>query len=1604
MTTMVAATPLPLSAAQSSIWFAQQLQPRNPIFNIATAVEIVGDLDHGVFRRATERTMAEATCLSMNIAEGEFTQRPGDPIAPLGEIIDLSGAEDPWAAFHTFMHDDVTRVHSLAQGPPLRHELIRLASDRHLWFLRCHHALIDGYAVNLIFRRAALVYTALAAGREPRGGFGELAELLDEEQRYLDSDQHRLDSDFWASELRGVGPGVVLQPGAERLARRVRFAEITLGTDTFASVNQLAERTGSSWGTVVTAAFAAYLARRTARRDITVGYPVMNRLGSAAARIPTMNVNLLPLVLAADPAATPRDLVLRTHAAITRMQPHQRFRGVPVGDGTRLASGFSDRIGPVVNVKPFGDEVRFGALHGTIHSLYRGPVQDLSATISATTGGDLKIQCDADADLYTAEDLDHHLQALRRFFHAFAAPNTDEAAVTVRSLPLDDPAEITRLLTEWSGAGVGAPSVRPVSPVESMVGEPIPTDASATDRAVALPNSATPALDSTAPRLDNATLTLDSTAPAPDSTAAALGAVGFDHPGPAEVATTLVDQFATAVRERPNGTAVVVDGRPLSFTELDLASNILARSLIHRDVRVDDRVALHLTSSIEMVIAILGVWKAGAAYVPVDPTYPDDRVRYILEDSAAAAVLTAADIRRAAFADTEVPAADIGGAEFADTEVERRGALSADSAAYVIYTSGSTGKPKGVVVPHRGPLNLLRSHRRYTIDAEAARALRVLNTYSFSFDSSIGPLMWMLDGNELHALGRDAALDASGVVEYVRKHRIDYIDAVPVLMEQYVELGLLDPSAHRPGRLAVGGEAVPQRFWTRLHAEPDLLAFNLYGPTEASVDSGFAVVADAPEPTIGRPTYGGRLYVLDPLLLPCGVGRAGELYIGGPQLARGYHDRFALTAQRFVADPFAPGERLYRTGDLVRWRADGQLEFIGRADDQVKIRGYRVELGEVESALARHVDAERVVVDARSGSNGSVRLVAYLVRRETSWTATESDELRRVLADELPDYMIPSAFVGITELPLGPNGKVDRAALPEPQRATGHHTTTADDRIGAICAVFAEILALPSVGPDDDFFSLGGDSIVSIRLTTHLKRIGVHTTPRDVFECRTPAALSVRAEATTVTRISEPDGYGIGPIPLTPIITRVLGHGGNLDRFSHAMVLHAPTDPDLATLATAVTALLDTHDMLRARLLDVPGPPTTGDRRLDAADPTIHATGTTAPHISALRGSAHHGLLDAAETAIPNASERDSSGQIGHTTSHRAQRLLVVHPDECDYTGTVSEHLLDHPGGEQSVLDTLADELTPTTGTLLRVALLRYRDDTAPRIAILVHHLTIDGVSWRILLDDLTTAYDLAATGAPITLDPVPTSFRRWAESLNDLGRTGALTPQLPYWTETATTRTASSFGRELDPTLDTAATARRHTVEVSADITEILLTELPHRFNAGIQDALLAALAIAYATLGTPDVVVDVEGHGREEHIVPDADLSRTLGWFTSFYPVRINLTDVDPTDPGTILKLTKESLRAAPDNGIGYAILTELDPTATQLAHRPHPEILFNYLGRLSTTPNPAPWTPADPTTPLQVRHHPTMPTTHPLIINTIALPTPTGTTLHAEWTYSP
>ncbi|WP_181019443.1 non-ribosomal peptide synthetase [Nonomuraea typhae] len=557
---------------------------------------------------------------------------------------------------------------------------------------------------------------------------------------------------------------------------------------------------------------------------------------------------------------------------------------------------------------------------------------------------------------------------------------------------------------------------------------------------------------------------------------------------------TLDAAFRAQARKTPAAVATVgADGAALTFAELDAEANRLARALIARGIGAEDLVALQLPRGTGMVAAVLGVWRAGAAYLPVDPRYPADRIAHMLADARPALVLTG------------LPEEGHDSGPLAPGERVRP--LLPAHPAYVIYTSGSTGRPKGVSVPHAAVVNLLAAHRADVIargeDAVGGRRLRVAHAASFSFDASLDPLLWMLAGHELHVLDEDTCQDPELLAAYVARERVDYLDVTPSYLPPLLAAGVFG-DGHRPAVLAVGGEAIPEPLWRRLRDVPGLVARDLYGPTECAVDAYLRR-----EDGSAAPIPGDRVYVLDAHLRPVPAGVTGELYLAGAGLARGYLGRPGLSAERFVACPFgAPGERMYRTGDLARWSAGGVLEFAGRADDQVKIRGHRVEPGEVESALAGHPLLAHAVVAVREDRPGERRLVAYAV---PSGAAVERD-LRAYLAARLPAYMVPSAFVLLEALPLLPNGKVDRAALPAPGAAAapeGREARGAVER--RLCELVAEVLGTGPVGIDDDFFELGGHSLLAARLVSRVRaELGSSLGVRAVFAAPTVAALAGR--------------------------------------------------------------------------------------------------------------------------------------------------------------------------------------------------------------------------------------------------------------------------------------------------------------------------------------------------------------------------------------------------------------------------------------------------------------------------------------------------------------
>ncbi|MFB6977276.1 amino acid adenylation domain-containing protein [Streptomyces scopuliridis] len=1035
---------------------------------------------------------------------------------------------------------------------------------------------------------------------------------------------------------------------------------------------------------------------------------------------------------------------------------------------------------------------------------------------------------------------------------------------------------------------------------------------------------------------------------------------------PAEVgAGTMADLFEAQAARTPGATALWCEGEATAYAELDRRANRLARELMSRGVGPGRIVAVAVPRSAQQVTAFLAVIKAGAAYLPVDPEYPAERREFMLTDAAPAALLATEASRGLLPAAPRVPTWVLDEPEFAASVAARPataaggpGRATSGSPAYVIYTSGSTGRPKGVLVSHTGLASFAHSHaERLGLDGES----RVLQVVSTNFDVSIGDLaMSLLSGAALALPDPARELAGDGLAD-----AIESAGATHVMLPAPL-LGTLPERALPSLRCIVsGGEALSPGLLARWSAGRTVI--NAYGPTETTIAATLSdPLSGDTMPPIGRPVANTRVLVLDERLRPVPVGVAGELYIAGSGVALGYLGRTALTAERFVADPYGPaGGRMYRTGDVVRWNASGQLEFVGRTDEQVKIRGFRVEPGEIETVLLARSGLAQAAVVVREDQPGLRRLVAYVVP-EAGAGVPEQAVLRKDVAAVLPDYMVPAAFVVQDALPLTANGKLDRAALPAPEFDAGvPGRDPATEREKTLCRIFADLLGRETVGADDSFFDLGGDSIVSIQLVSRARAAGIELTVPDVFECRTPAALAQIAEAASETLTEDPDA-GIGELPLTPIMHWWREHGGPVDGFHQAMMVRTPAALDVTALTAAVQAVVDRHDALRLRLT-----------RAGDEDWRIEVRA---------RGEVRAGELvhrvDFAEAAASGDEE--------------ARRALLV------------EH------GRAA-----SGRLTPESGSLVQVVWFDAGADRPGLLMLAVHHLAVDGVSWRILLPDLAAAWSQVAAGREPELDAVGTSLRTWALRLAEEAHEARRLEELPLWRAALGGPDPRLAARPLDKRRDVFGTARTLTLTLPAEVTEPLLTSVPAAFDIGIRDVLLTGFAVAVASwrarrqpsLGNA-VLVEMEGHGREP-VVKGADLARTVGWFTSSFPVRLNPGQVDWNDfwaggeaVESALAKVRAGLAALPDGGVGYGMLRYLNERAgAQLAGLPEPQIGFNYLGRFPAGGGDAEaqdWSPPPGMAGLTGGGDAAMPMAHSLDLNAQTQDHPDGPRLVAAWAW--
>lgn len=974
---------------------------------------------------------------------------------------------------------------------------------------------------------------------------------------------------------------------------------------------------------------------------------------------------------------------------------------------------------------------------------------------------------------------------------------------------------------------------------------------------------------------------------------------------------TLVEVFDAQCARTPELIAVTDARTTLTFSALDALANRIARALLRLGVGAEDVVVVPATRSALTLASIVAVMRSGSAYLPIEPDAPAARTQRIVDSARPVAIVTTPDDHTAdnALLDGSVtlgscPIVDTSTlAESEDdhrvvTDAERRTPLHPDSPAYLIYTSGTTGVPKGVVVPHRGLANLYFSHRDRVHDPTVARSgrphLNVGHAWSLAFDASWQPQLWMFGGHAVHVFDRDAAADPTVLLGELRRVSADFVEVVPSVLEHLIRAGLGSEIC----ALGVGGEAVSRGLWDRMRSLDSVVLHNFYGPTEVTVDAVHTSTDRSDYPLIGRPVAGLRAYVLDAGLRPVPVGVVGELYLAGPGVVRGYRAASALTAQHFLPDPFAAdGTRMYRTGDLVSWTEHGLLDYTGRADHQVKIRGHRVELGEIEHCLRGLDGVADARVVARADGTGAERLSAHVVPE--SGRTIDIGELRVGVAGRLPSYMVPAAYTVLDRFPLLSNGKLDLAALPEgrvPDRVPSPPETDLEHRL---CAEISDLLGVPDIGVDDDFFDLGGDSIMSMELSARLRARGLTVSPRDVSTGRTVRALAVVAEESVGVQIdsrySSLSPYG--EVPVTPIVAWLAGVGGPIDQISQAVLLRVPAELTERRIVAMIDALARRHPILRARFdgvrLTIPEPDGFPSEWLSVQDITGESD-------------------DAARGAVCVAS--------------RAAKT----------------------------------RLRPTDGRMIDLVWFR-RDGEPGDLLVTLHHLVVDGVSWRVLLPDLHI--DNGSSTAP-AVAPAPDSFRRWAHAVHDHAHSASILDDLDRWAAIAATGARVPLIRPLDPAIDVGATLDRLSFTLTEDETAALLSGVSNVLGGSLDDVLLGTFAAALVSWseagadgGDVEFVVDVEGHGRGDVGSSAVDGSGVVGWLTDVHPIRIaartdRLDAVLAGSVGAARELVAGAQRArsaVPGEGMSYGALRYLNPQGLKaLSEYDSAAVEFNYLGR--------------------------------------------------------
>ncbi|NDJ21054.1 amino acid adenylation domain-containing protein [Nostoc sp. B(2019)] len=1417
------------SFAQQRLWFLDRLEPGNPVYNISLAINLKGQLEVTLLEQSLNEIIRRHETLRTT-----FTTVNGEPVQVIAPSLKLSlsivncqkNVElQGDLAVRQLLTQASQQPFDLIQGPLLRAKLLRLAQQEHILLLEMHHIISDGRSVEIFLQEIALLYKAfLTKSSSPLPSISiQYKDFAHWQRQWLQGEILQTQLSYWKQQLEGIPAALQLPTDRPRPTVQTSHGaqqSIELSETVIEQLKAIARQKSITLFMLLLAAFQTFLYRYTGQDDIAVGSAIANRNRDEIKGLIGFFVNTL--VLRTDMSGDPTFDELLT-----------RVKKVALGAYTHQDLPF-DQL--VEALQPERDTSRTPLFQVMFN------VQDYSQLpeMPGLTLSLLKIETK------TAQfDLSLSIDILEKEVMASFEYNTD----------LFDAATITKMLRHFQNL-LSSITANPQARLSNL---PL---LSTTDRQELLE------LCTNKSQIPNSQL------------------------------ECIHQQFEAQVERTPNAVAVVFQNQHLTYKQLNQRANQLAHYLKTLGVKPEVLVGICIERSLEMVVGLLAILKAGGAYLPLDPAYPKERLALMLKDAQVSVLLTSSvqlgtlpeHKSQVICLDTDWQAIS---QENQENPIHR---TQPENLAYLIYTSGSTGTPKGVMIQHRSLTCYINTacieFEMKTSNIDGGQSQRVLQFASFSFDTAAEEIFPCLISGAALILRTDEML--SSIPQFLQQCHdwgVTVLD-LPTAFWHQVTAELATANLALPDSLRlviIGGERADKKHlitWQQQVGQRVRLV-NSYGPTETTIVATLCdlSVSTAGEVPIGRAIPQVQTYVLDPYLQLVPVGTPGELYIGGIGVARGYLNRPDLTAGKFIPNPYSSkGERLYQTGDLVRYLPNGNLEFLGRIDHQVKIRGFRIELAEIETILNQHLAVREAVVVVHENSENSKRLVAYVVPQKTQ-TLTIA-ELRGFLESKLPSYMIPGAFVILEALPLTPNGKVDRTLAtlntvrPELEETFVAPQTTVEKQLAVI---WAEVLGLKEIGVNDNFFRLGGDSILSLQVIFKANQIGLNLTPKQLFQYQTIAQLALVVGTTKKIQAEQMQLTGL--LELTPIQHWFFEQKQpEPHHWNQSVLLESKQNIDPIILEKIVEFLQKHHDILRLRFI-----------------------------------------------------------QEEFTT----QALIASPDDQIPLTCFDFSAL---PKDKQAVaIETAATKLQASLnlsqGPLFQVALFNLGENQANRLLWIIHHLVVDGVSWRILIEDFQAAYQQISQGKVIKLPPKTTSYQQWSSRLQKYAQSSALLSELDFW---LTTQHQLPIPIDFPGGNNLEETTSIVSVSLSVEETQSLLQQVPAAYRTQINDVLLTALIQTFHQwTGENSLLIDLEGHGREE-IFEDVDLSRTVGWFTSIFPVHLNLENAK--DPAKALKSIKEQIRAIPNQGIGYGLLRYLSQNQEIIEQisLSKAEVIFNYLGQ--------------------------------------------------------